>query len=88
MFMTMKYQCLSFIYVLCFSMSRFWVLCHLPLALPPFFCVIILLATVNGLAFPGSLDEAMMSGALMTVYITMKYMTMINEFYMQFFTIS
>ena len=34
--------------------------------LPLLFCVIILLATVNGLAFPGSLDEAMMSGALMT----------------------
>ena len=32
----------------------------------PLFCVIIVLATVNGLAFPGSLDEAMMSGALMT----------------------
>ena len=66
MFMTMKYQCLSFIYVLCFSMSRFWVLGHLLLPLP--FCFVslfFLLVTVNGLVFPGSLDEAMMSGALM-----------------------
>ena len=63
----MKYaydnEFLSFLYVQCFSMSRFWVWCHL-LPLPLLFFVILLLATINGLAFPGSLDEAMMSGAL------------------------
>ena len=65
----MKYvydnEILIFEFYICtmFSMSRFWGLCHL-LPLPLLFCVILLLATVNGLAFPGSLDEAMMSGAL------------------------
>ena len=67
MFMTMKYQCLRFIYVHSYVLAcRDFGFCATSSPLPLLFCVIILLATVNGLAFPGSLDEAMMSGALMT----------------------
>ncbi len=95
-YITMKYvndnEILIFEFYICtmFSMSRFWVLCHLlPLPLPLLFCVILLLATVNGLAFRGSLQEAMMSGVLFnSLYHYEIYTTMNYEFYMQCFTIS
>ena len=68
-YITMKYvydnEILIFEFYICtmFSMSRFWVLCHHPPALSPFVLCHNFICNVNGLAFPGSLDEAMMSEA-------------------------